>query len=157
MHRTLDCLLANCLTCAPAAGAWLHRLWRQRCVPGTLHRSMSLAAGHPCKVMIVIADYQCPYQHPPVHAGAAMPIFALVIGRMVNTLGKGGDPSALYGQLNDTTLFFLYLAIVSFFVCYLEIAMWMLTGARSLHAGAHPCMPSAADKPSVSLLACGSD
>jgi ATP-binding cassette subfamily B (MDR/TAP) protein 1 len=63
-----------------------------------------------------------------------MPIFALVIGRMVNTLGKGGDPAALYGQLNDTTLFFLYLAIVSFFVCYLEIAMWMLTGA------AFPCM-----------------
>lgn len=60
-----------------------------------------------------------------------MPIFALVIGRMVNTLGKGGDPNALYGQLNDTTLFFLYLAIVSFFVCYLEIAMWMLTGAAS--------------------------
>lgn len=61
-------------------------------------------------------------------SGAAMPIFALVIGRMVNTLGKGGDPNALYAQLNDTTLFFLYLAIVSFFVCYLELAMWMLTG-----------------------------
>ena len=68
-----------------------------------------------------------------------MPIFALIIGRMVNTLGKGTDPDALYGQLNDITLFFLYLAIVSFFVCYLELAMWMLTGNNLVHTCRAAC------------------
>ena len=63
-----------------------------------------------------------------------MPIFALVIGRMVNTLGEGATADTLYGQLNETTLFFLYLAIVSFLVCYLEIAMWMLTGVTPSQA-----------------------
>ena len=56
-----------------------------------------------------------------------MPIFSLVIGRMVNTLGYG-TPDGLAAQLNETTLFFLYLAIASFLVCYLEVGMWMLTG-----------------------------
>lgn len=58
-----------------------------------------------------------------------MPIFALVIGKMVNTLGNGTPQAGLTSQLNECTLFFLYLAIASFLVCYLEIAMWMLTGA----------------------------
>lgn len=57
-----------------------------------------------------------------------MPIFALVIGKMVNTLGNGTPQQGLTSQLNECTLFFVYLAIVSFLVCYLEIAMWMLTG-----------------------------
>lgn len=65
-------------------------------------------------------------------AGSAMPIFALVIGKMVNTLGNGTPQSGLTSELNDCTLFFLYLAIVSFLVCYLEIAMWMLTGVLHL-------------------------
>ena len=68
-------------------------------------------------------------------AGAAMPIFSLVIGRMVNTLGYG-TPEGLTAELNQTTLFFLYLAIASFVVCYLEIGMWMLTGAHSPLNGA---------------------
>lgn len=59
-----------------------------------------------------------------------MPIFSLVIGRMVNTLGYG-TPDGLAAQLNETTLFFLYLAIASFLVCYLEVGMWMLTGKSS--------------------------
>ena len=63
-------------------------------------------------------------------AGAAMPIFSLVIGRMVNTLGYGRT-NGLTAQLNQTTLFFLYLAIASFVVCYLEVGMWMLTGVLS--------------------------
>ncbi|CAL8467005.1 g6541 [Coccomyxa elongata] len=49
---------------------------------------------------------------------------------MVNTLGNGTPQSGLTSELNECTLFFVYLAIVSFLVCYLEIAMWMLTGAR---------------------------
>ena len=57
-----------------------------------------------------------------------MPIFSLVIGRMVNTLGYG-TANGLTAELNQTTLFFLYLAIVSFVVCYLEVGMWMLTGS----------------------------
>ncbi len=56
-----------------------------------------------------------------------MPIFSIVIGRMVNTLGYG-TPEGLTAELNQTTLFFLYLAIASFVVCYLEVGMWMLTG-----------------------------
>ena len=56
-----------------------------------------------------------------------MPIFSIVIGRMVNTLGYG-TPDGLTAELNQTTLFFLYLAIASFVVCYLEVGMWMLTG-----------------------------
>lgn len=56
-----------------------------------------------------------------------MPIFSLVIGRMVNTLGYG-TADDLTAELNQTTLFFLYLAIASFVVCYLEVGMWMLTG-----------------------------
>lgn len=59
-----------------------------------------------------------------------MPIFSLVIGRMVNTLGYGTPEAGLTEQLNQTTLFFLYLAIASFLVCYLEVGMWMLTGAH---------------------------
>ena len=70
-------------------------------------------------------------------AGAAMPIFSLVIGRMVNTLGYGGT-DGLTAQLNQTTLFFLYLAIASFVVCYLEVGMWMLTGVLSLKSSGHP-------------------
>ena len=62
-------------------------------------------------------------------AGASMPIFSLVIGKMVNTLGTGQN---LTTALNQSTLFFLYLAIVAFLVCYLEVAMWMLTGALFL-------------------------
>ena len=72
-------------------------------------------------------------------AGAAMPIFSLVIGRMVNTLGYGGT-DGLTAQLNQTTLFFLYLAIASFVVCYLEVGMWMLTGVLSLEKAGHPDM-----------------
>lgn len=72
-------------------------------------------------------------------AGAAMPIFSLVIGRMVNTLGYGGT-DGLTAQLNQTTLFFLYLAIASFVVCYLEVGMWMLTGVVSLNSLSHPDM-----------------
>ena len=64
--------------------------------------------------------------------GAAMPIFSLVIGRMVNTLGYG-TTDGLTAELNQTTLFFLYLAIASFVVCYLEVGMWMLTGKTSAH------------------------
>ena len=56
-----------------------------------------------------------------------MPIFARVIGKMGNTLGNGTPEQGLTDQLNQCTLFFLYLAIVSFLVCYLEVAMWMLT------------------------------
>ena len=68
-----------------------------------------------------------------------MPIFSLVIGRMVNTLGYGGT-DGLTAQLNQTTLFFLYLAIASFVVCYLEVGMWMLTGVLSLNSLSHPDM-----------------
>lgn len=76
-------------------------------------------------------------------AGAAMPIFSLVIGRMVNTLGYG-TPEGLTAELNQTTLFFLYLAIASFVVCYLEIGMWMLTGVYcplngAEHVHCHDC------------------
>ena len=57
---------------------------------GVLDQQSSLLAATTCTPEPVMSEKGCYNVMQPV-AGAAMPIFALVIGRMVNTLGKWGD------------------------------------------------------------------
>lgn len=60
--------------------------------------------------------------------GACIPIFALIFGNLINVFGN--EEVDLVSTVNQYCLYFLYLAIFTFFCSYALIAFWMWTGAR---------------------------
>ena len=60
-------------------------------------------------------------------SGAALPVFAYLFGKIVNNIGAltGSD---LISNVNQTVLYFVYLAIGTFVASYLEMSLWMLSG-----------------------------
>ena len=70
-------------------------------------------------------------------SGAALPVFAYLFGKIVNNIGQlsGND---LISNVNQTVLYFVYLAIATFVASYLEMSLWMLSGTYSAYAHALP-------------------
>ena len=60
-------------------------------------------------------------------SGAALPVFAYLFGQIVNNIG-GLSGATLISNVNQTVLYFVYLAIATFVASYLEMALWMLSG-----------------------------
>jgi len=63
-----------------------------------------------------------------VCAGAAMPLWSLLFGDLVNAFGMPG--ANLSEEINSLALNFLFLAIGAFVASYLQMGLWMWVGAR---------------------------
>uniref|UniRef100_A0A0E0L5B3 MDR-like ABC transporter n=1 Tax=Oryza punctata TaxID=4537 RepID=A0A0E0L5B3_ORYPU len=59
-------------------------------------------------------------------SGAAQPLMNLVFGEVVDAFGSGSRDDVLH----RVCLKFFYLAIGSWFACFLQVACWMITGER---------------------------
>lgn len=66
-------------------------------------------------------------------SGAALPVFAYLFGKIVNNIG-GLSGDNLIANVNQTVLYFVYLAIATFVASYLEMSLWMLSGEGPLNA-----------------------
>ncbi|OEL31856.1 ABC transporter B family member 19 [Dichanthelium oligosanthes] len=64
--------------------------------------------------------------------GAAMPVFFLLFGELVNGFGK--NQHNLRRMTDEYSLYFVYLGLVVCASSYLEIACWMYTGERQVGA-----------------------
>ncbi|KAG8086290.1 hypothetical protein GUJ93_ZPchr0010g10585 [Zizania palustris] len=64
-----------------------------------------------------------------VASGAAQPLMTLVFGDVVNAFGSGARDDVLH-RVSKVCLKFFYLAIGSWFACFLQVACWMITGER---------------------------
>ncbi|KAK9861978.1 hypothetical protein WJX84_006587, partial [Apatococcus fuscideae] len=60
-------------------------------------------------------------------SGAAIPVFSLVFGKIINVLGKGGSPAGLISEVNTVTKYFSYLGVVSFVASFFQMSMWSIT------------------------------
>ncbi|XP_062225824.1 ABC transporter B family member 19-like [Phragmites australis] len=67
--------------------------------------------------------------------GAAMPVFFLLFGELVNGFGKNQhNLRRMTDEVSKYSLYFVYLGLVVCFSSYLEIACWMYTGERQVGA-----------------------
>lgn len=57
--------------------------------------------------------------------GVAMPAFALIFGRMINSFS---DANSMVDKSRDAFLIFIWVGIGSFLVGWLMFACWMITG-----------------------------
>uniref|UniRef100_A0A0E0H1N7 MDR-like ABC transporter n=1 Tax=Oryza nivara TaxID=4536 RepID=A0A0E0H1N7_ORYNI len=64
--------------------------------------------------------------------GAAMPVFFLLFGELINGFGK--NQHSLRRMTDEYSLYFVYLGLVVCASSYLEIACWMYTGERQVGA-----------------------
>lgn len=64
-----------------------------------------------------------------------MPLFALVFGKLLNTIGNDTSNAELASKVNSVVLYFVYLAAGTFVASYVEVACWMLTGEWLLALG----------------------
>ncbi|CAG8447136.1 15414_t:CDS:2 [Acaulospora colombiana] len=69
-------------------------------------------------------------------AGAAMPLMTIVFGQMIDYFTEFQkhviSPDLFTSKINYYSLFFVYLAIVTFFSTYFSMAAWVYTGERLL-------------------------
>ncbi|KAJ1263910.1 hypothetical protein BS78_09G222300 [Paspalum vaginatum] len=61
--------------------------------------------------------------------GVAQPLMTLVFGEVVDAFGSGSRHDVLH-RVSGVCLKFFYLAIGSWFACFLQVACWMITGER---------------------------
>ncbi|KAG2572561.1 ABC transporter B family member 19-like [Panicum virgatum] len=67
--------------------------------------------------------------------GAAMPVFFLLFGELVNGFGKNQhNLRRMTDEVSKYSLYFIYLGLVVCASSYLEIACWMYTGERQVGA-----------------------
>ncbi|KAL5215774.1 hypothetical protein ABZP36_007175 [Zizania latifolia] len=67
--------------------------------------------------------------------GAAMPVFFLVFGELINGFGKNQHSlRRMTDEVSKYSLYFVYLGLVVCASSYLEIACWMYTGERQVGA-----------------------
>ncbi|CAL4909395.1 unnamed protein product [Urochloa decumbens] len=64
-----------------------------------------------------------------VASGVAQPLMTLVFGEVVDAFGSGSRHDVLH-LVSGVCLKFFYLAIGSWFACFLQVACWMITGER---------------------------
>ncbi|CAN6354488.1 unnamed protein product [Urochloa humidicola] len=64
-----------------------------------------------------------------VASGVAQPLMTLVFGEVVDAFGSGSRHDVLH-RVSGVCLKFFYLAIGSWFACFLQVACWMITGER---------------------------
>mmetsp|Transcript_22550 Transcript_22550/g.67142 ORF Transcript_22550/g.67142 Transcript_22550/m.67142 type:complete len:356 (-) Transcript_22550:672-1739(-) len=62
-------------------------------------------------------------------AGAAQPIFSWLLGQFTDAIGEQSTDQFV-SQVNNLALYFVYTAIGSMAMAFLQIAMWMWTGHR---------------------------
>ncbi|CAN6345983.1 unnamed protein product [Urochloa humidicola] len=64
-----------------------------------------------------------------IASGVAQPLMTLVFGEVVDAFGSGSRHDVLH-RVSGVCLKFFYLAIGSWFACFLQVACWMITGER---------------------------
>eukprot|EP00192_Tetraselmis_astigmatica_P000802 CAMPEP_0117691884 /NCGR_PEP_ID=MMETSP0804-20121206/25998_1 /TAXON_ID=1074897 /ORGANISM="Tetraselmis astigmatica, Strain CCMP880" /LENGTH=1263 /DNA_ID=CAMNT_0005505227 /DNA_START=142 /DNA_END=3933 /DNA_ORIENTATION=+ len=64
--------------------------------------------------------------------GAALPIWAVLFGDLVNTFGA--SPDGFMDEIIKLSMSFFYLALGSFVASYMQMAMWMWVGSRQARA-----------------------
>ncbi|RLM99973.1 ABC transporter B family member 11-like isoform X2 [Panicum miliaceum] len=64
-----------------------------------------------------------------VASGVAQPLMTLVFGEVVHAFGSGSRHDVLH-RVSGVCLKFLYLAVGSWFACFLQVACWMIIGER---------------------------
>ncbi|KAI5063348.1 hypothetical protein GOP47_0021895 [Adiantum capillus-veneris] len=63
--------------------------------------------------------------------GASVPVFLVVLGRLLNTLGSHHvDPVHMSKQVSTYALYFVYISLVRLGTGYVEVSLWMYTGER---------------------------
>ncbi|KAK2982276.1 hypothetical protein RJ640_020828 [Escallonia rubra] len=63
--------------------------------------------------------------------GAALPIFFILFGRMIDSLGHlSSDPHRLSSQVSKHALYLVYLGVVVLVSAWIGVACWMQTGER---------------------------
>ncbi|MCO5550509.1 hypothetical protein L7F22_003996 [Adiantum nelumboides] len=62
--------------------------------------------------------------------GAAIPVFTLFFGKLINSLGQFSDSAQLSKQVSKYALYFVYISLVRLVTGWLEVSMWMHTGDR---------------------------
>ncbi|XP_021755311.1 ABC transporter B family member 13-like [Chenopodium quinoa] len=63
--------------------------------------------------------------------GAVLPVFFVLFGRMIDSLGKlGADPNAMSDRVSQLSLYMIYLGLITFLSSWLGVAFWMQTGER---------------------------
>ncbi|PWZ08638.1 ABC transporter B family member 11 [Zea mays] len=87
-----------------------------------LHRLFRFADGVDAALMAVGAA-------GAVASGVAQPLMTLVFGEVVDAFGSASRHDVLH-RVSGVCLKFFYLAIGSWFVCFLQVACWMITGER---------------------------
>ncbi|KAK7295696.1 hypothetical protein RJT34_18607 [Clitoria ternatea] len=61
--------------------------------------------------------------------GWSQPLMTLILGKLINTFGST-DPSNAIHQVSKVALLFVYLAIGTAIVAFLQVSCWMVTGER---------------------------
>ncbi|KAI5058686.1 hypothetical protein GOP47_0026856 [Adiantum capillus-veneris] len=62
--------------------------------------------------------------------GAALPIYVLFLGKLIDAIGNFADTAQLSKQVSKYALYFVYLSLVRLGTGWLEVSMWMHTGDR---------------------------
>ncbi|CAJ2658715.1 unnamed protein product [Trifolium pratense] len=61
--------------------------------------------------------------------GMTQPIMTLILGKMINIFGST-DPHHIVKEVSKASLWFIYLAVGSGIVSFLQVSCWMVTGER---------------------------
>ncbi|KAK3423760.1 hypothetical protein EUGRSUZ_H00958 [Eucalyptus grandis] len=63
--------------------------------------------------------------------GAALPVFFVLFGRMIDSLGKlSSDPHGLSSRVSEDALYLVYLGVIVFASAWIGVALWTQTGER---------------------------
>lgn len=62
--------------------------------------------------------------------GIALPLFALIFGEMTDSFGPASTGDQIVESAGEQALYFLYIGIGTFFLSWIQMGCWMITGER---------------------------
>ncbi|KAI3946857.1 hypothetical protein MKW98_003420 [Papaver atlanticum] len=62
--------------------------------------------------------------------GGTMPLMTVLLGKMIDSFGKNAGTKEVVKQVSEVALQFVYLAVFSLVVSFLQVSCWMVTGER---------------------------